>query len=244
MIQEILSENKNRAYPFKEDSDLGCLPNWILLDIRFVNVDYKNAEEPSVLRCTKFTSNGESATLSFSYVNGENNIEFDIPVLLGSGTTVGTINTSDSTACKFAVYGGGSEYNIDGDVECELDAQILETRVIETGLDRKVGSIGGATGEIHIQDGHNTTAKLVGNEITVTAGRGLGFGNACTDDESAFNCSNALLFVNGQHADTSGNLNIVGGAGIVVQTGRTALVDGIIMPAIVIKVSDSIKEML
>lgn len=60
----------------------------------------------------------------------------------------------------------------------------------------------------------------------------------------AFDCSKAFMFLNGQHANTSGNINIVGGPGVSVQTGRTIVVDGKHLPAITIKSAEVVDELL
>jgi hypothetical protein len=250
MFQEVLSANKHRVYPFYEDSNLGNLPEWMLLDIRFVNSTYLGDDHGSRLVCSKFKKEGERVTLFFEYSNSGETKEMTIPVDLGSDIVVGIKRPDLTSACKFAVYGGGSEYSMDlSDGEYSVGATVLASRTIDIGINRKLGSIGGATGVIHVVDGYNTTARIAGNTLNIDVSDGIGLGEPCYDDDSdddteEFSCNNALLFINGQHADSNGNINIAGGPGIVVQTGRTALVHGSVIPAITIRCSESIEEIL
>lgn len=240
VIQEALSANKHRRYPFVENSDLHGMPDWVLLDIRLVDTNY--AGSGGSLVCSRFVSDGTTATIVFTYANNENDVSFDIPVEAGSGITVGSINISDNCVVKFAVYGGGSEYRLES-IDCEPAADILRSRLVLLDRAAYVHSIAGASGNIRIVDGHNTTARIVGGTVTVTPGAGAGLGSDCNPPEDAFDCSKGLLFINGQHADTSGNININGGAGVIVQSGRMAYVNGSIVPAITIKADPRVKEL-
>lgn len=247
MIQDLLSENKNRVFPFKEDSNIGKLPPWVLLDIRLVDAYCKEDASSAHLKCVGFTVSDEVLTLKFTYSVGETKTEFSIPVKVGSDIGIGTVEITGSMSCKFAIYGGGSEYTLDlPDGEYDVDAEILKSRLIVLGDNRKVFSFGGATGVIHVVDGHNTFAKIVDGAIEISIGNNYGLGSDCTieDDENVFNCKKALMFINGQHADSSGNINITGDGKISVQTGKMTVVDGKMVPAISLKASSLLERML
>ena len=241
-IQDTLSENKHRRYPFVEDSDTGQLPDWVLLDIRLVDTNYTG--ERSHLACKKARVDDNEIVLSFEYAKNDNKTVFDLSCTVGSGISVGTKTVTPGCVVKYAMFGGGSEYSLSADFfESVFNAEIIRSRLIL--LDRRlfVKTLGGCTGVVHIVDGYNTSAKTVNGTITVTAGNGLGLGADCTQPEDAFDCTKALLFVNGQHADTQGNININGGPGITVQTGRMAYVNGSLVPAVTIKADPQIKEL-
>lgn len=241
-LQEFLSSNKNRAYPFVENSDTGDLPDWVLLDIRLVNC---SAIYNGSLSCTGFSKIKSDVTLMFEYGKDADSTKFTIPVTLGTGITVGVLDVSDTIRVQYAVYGGGTEYVLDTtDGEHRKSISVLPTRVLEISKFGSVASFNGASGRIHIVDGYNTSAEIVENTVYVSAGNGLGLGSDCSVPDDAFDCNKALLFVNGQHADTSGNINIVGGEGVVVQTGRNALVGGSLVPAVTIRHDGSLKGVI
>lgn len=241
-IQDVLSENKHRRYPFVEDSNTGGLPDWVLLDIRLVDTDYSG--ETASLLCIKAAVVGDEIVLTFAYTKGDCETSFDISCKVGSDISVRTKTLNSGCVVKYAMYGGGSEYTLDHDFnETSLEAAVIRSRLVL--LDRRlfVKTIGGCSGRVHVVDGHNTEAKIVDGAITVTAGNGLGLGADCEQPEDAFDCIKALLFINGQHADTQGNININGGAGVTVQTGKMAYVNGSLVPAITIKADPQIKEL-
>lgn len=237
-VQEWLSSNKNRAYPFVEDSDLGVLPTWTLLDIQVVDAA-PDLTGDGVL-CNGFDVLPEAAVLHFS----KGAAAFDIRVVRGSGMLLGVIDVSATLKVKYAVFGGGREYAFPDEGAYAISAKILPSKVVSIEKTARLWSLNGRSGVIHVADGYNTTTHVIDGEVVVEVGAGLGLGDYCDGLDGAFDCSQALLFVNGQHADTSGNLNIVGGTGISVQTGRTALVGGKVVPALTMKVSDAIKGVL
>lgn len=244
-LQDILSTNKNRAYPFVDDTDASVIPNWVLLDFRVVNTVASGSSDDSSVSCTAMDVTESDIVLAFKYSTSEKSYTFEVPVAYGSGISVCTVNVARGITATLAVFGGADGYcdNV-AQGRHEGDRRIVKTRIIEIDGSSRVHSICGASGLIHIADGHNTDAQVVENVIRIAVGKGLGLGADCTAPEDVFDCSKALLFMNGQHADSSGNINIVGGKGVVVQTGRTAKVDGSIMPAITIRHDGTLEEML
>lgn len=238
IVQNWLSSNKNRAYPFVENSDTGVLPSWILLDFSLYD---SNSDGNNKVTCTGFEVQKPRCFLKFSY----GNTDFSAQIGLGTDISLVSLDVTDTIRARLAVYGGGSEYDLSvEDGLYKVDVDVLPTRIIAVQNTRKAWSLNGVSGKIHLKDGYNTVARLVNGAITVSVGDGYGLGTYCPEESDFFDCSKALLFMNGQHADTDGNINIVGGAGVTVQTGRTALVDGKIVPAITIKAADTIKEVL
>lgn len=238
-VQEFLSSNKNRAYPFVEDSNLGNLPRWLLLEFRLINCA---AASNGTVVCTGFSKNSEEVTMHFEYVCGENNTEFSIPVRIGSHVSIGSVTVDSGVVVKFAVYGGGSEYSFDvEDGSYELNAKIIGSRILEISRESTVSSFAGVAGVIHVVDGHNTIARTVNNIVYIDVKSNGGLGEDCNVPDDAFDCKKALMFINGQHADTAGNINITGGTGVVVQTGRNASVGGSLVPAITIRHDGSLK---
>lgn len=240
-IQEALSANKNRVYPFVDDSDTGMLPSWMLLDLRVMDAGGRG----TTVEMTGVSVDTGTVTLSFAYSGST----FAIPVELGSGIVVGRLSPEDDLSVKYAVYGGGSEYELGAESgEYAVSARLLPSLVVSLSPGRNVDGISGKGGTIggtvHVMDGYNTTAHVVGGKIRVEVGNGIGLGTYCAGEDETFDCSKAFMFLNGQHANTSGNINIVGGSGVSVQTGRTIAVDGKYMPAITVTVAKGVDELL
>lgn len=234
MVQEWLSSNKNRAYPFVEDSNLGPVPQWMVLDLRLWD---SAADSVLELRCTGVRVERPKAYVSFSYGDAS----FELPVEIGKGISVLMLSPSDTIRVRAAVYGGGAEYVLGlADGTYEADVRVNPANVVSIGRLRKLRSLNGATGRIHLADGYGTTVRIQDGAVVVSVGNGLGLGTYCRgkdDEEDLFDCGLALLFMNGQHADTSGNIDIVGGTGVSVQTGRKALAGGRVVPAITVRAS-------
>ena len=84
---------------------------------------------------------------------------------------------------------------------------------------------------------HDT--RIHDNKLFVRIGSGYGLGQYC-GNRNTFNCSNALLFMNGQRADATGNINIVGGSGVVVNSGKSVSIDGKKVPAVYVRAAGSL----
>ena len=123
-VQEWLSSNKNRAYPFVEDSDLGVLPTWTLLDIQVVDAA-PDLTGDGVL-CNGFDVLPEAAVLHFS----KGAAAFDIRVVRGSGMLLGVIDVSATLKVKYAVFGGGREYAFPDEGAYAISAKILPSKTV------------------------------------------------------------------------------------------------------------------
>lgn len=239
-IQEWLSSNKHRAYPFKEDTVPEGIPNWLLLDMLLVNADFSGTAGESTLVCESVNVDRSSVSLVFEYSTSEATSVFEVPIQLGSGISVGTIDIDDGIKIKFATYGGENEYTLNlSEGVHDVSIPVLESKLIETNRNMKVMSIAGLTGTIKIKDGYNTTARIHNNKLSVRIGNGYGLGQYC-GGRNTFNCSNALLFINGQRADADGNINIVGGTGVVVDSGKSVSIDGKKVPAVYVKAAGNL----
>ena len=243
-VQERLSSNKQISYPFKENENLGQLPKWMLLDVVLVNANYDGKSTDSSLVCQTMNVHDGEVDLWFKYSCGNEARGFSIPVVLGSDISVGTVGVDEWLYIKFATYGGGSEYSLDlKDGEYPVNAKILESRLVELNKDMKVSSFAGLTGDIKVVDGYNTTARIHDNKVSILIGKGYGLGQYC-GNRNTFNCSKAFLFLNGQRANSDGNINIVGGSGVLVNTGSAISINVVSVPAISIKAASSVADVL
>lgn len=237
-IPEPTEENLYRAYPFKENSVFNVIKPWMLLDVLLI--DPRSDVSRPALKCSGISVSGSTASLKMDYYGADGVAStINIPIEEGTGITVGTV-ANEGVVLKFATFGGGSLFRFDiEDGEYAEDCEVLESRILAIPRKCFLRTFAGATGTIHVKDGYNTRMRIVSNRILVDVGKGLGNQDAaCEDGGQRFVCDNVLQFVNGQHADTDGSIVISGGDGVSVQSGRNAVVDGKIVPAITMRVPD------
>ena len=216
-MQEWLNLNAHRRFPLVDDSDLSCesgveLPNAALLDARF---------------CMFGVTDGNVLLKSASIHGGVVSLSFALPgiddpaVIESRGFCAWS--SSDFSA---RVYTGSPESldGLDGDYVLRKPARILRSRVLSVpfGIGADTLSCGrvSACGDIRVADGHNTTLNISKNNLVLGLRRGAGLGVSCPDVEQSYLCGgSALYFLNGQKADSNGDIGIYGGEGITVSSG-------------------------
>ena len=234
---EWLDGNSGRAYPFREDSDMSVvggvvsvLPNSFLLDMRVVST----GRRPGDARLLAASVSGDSVSATLSIGGGL----FEI-----SGKAGGRSVVRDGTLSVSAAFG---EHGLpDGFYRMARPPSILCTRVValpfSAGIDRIVCGGVAAHGDIHVANGRNTELNIVGGRLRLDIGRGLGLGMPCDGDPAVgMPCGRRpVLYLNGQKADSDGNMGIFGGEGVSVSSGEYG---GI--PAVVVRESAEIGNRL
>lgn len=86
------------------------------------------------------------------------------------------------------------------------------------GVSRLVVGDEEATGTVHLQDGVQTTSRIQAGGIRVNAAPGIGVHPDCWEYDPTRTCD-SIHYINGVHADTDGNFQIVGGEGVSVVSG-------------------------
>lgn len=208
-LSEWLDRNAHRAFPFVEDSDLSCgdgrvLPLSAVLDAR-VCLFSGDARGDVRLRSV---SAGPSLSVTLLVDGSE-------LVLSGAGNVLMSLGEDVSARLVCSPEG------LSGDYVLKTPAKILESRVLcipcGIGVDRLQVGDKTATGDIRVQDGHNTTLDIVGGRLVLKVGYGLGKGPVCTGGHAD---RGALLrYLCGQKADSDGNIQLVGDEGVSVSAG-------------------------
>lgn len=261
-IDEWLSSNAGRAFPLREDADLsvigGTLPNGLLLDFRAVVVPsvWNGSQDVSVkLRSISVSDSQDgmkSVRASFSLYTG--GVSMAVPnaitawlsaevapggwsrrrarsVSARSGMAPEVVDVSVVLGCPVGVENG--EYTLSTPQEISTDRILYIPGGI--GIDTlKIGSTE-VHGRIHVHDGMNTTLSVLGGELVLDVGYGIGKGYACPpglEDACDF-----IRYVNGQRAAGDGDFSIVGGEGVSVSSGEW---NG--MPAVVVTTNSTVNE--
>lgn len=104
-----------------------------------------------------------------------------------------------------------------------------------------------ATGRIHLATGCNCRMKIYDDAVNLDIGAGFGTGRCC-EQETEDGCSSKLLFLNGQTADSDGNITLSGASGITVYPGETRSytipgldINPVELPSVVIATSSLLK---
>jgi len=243
-VQEWLNRNAHRRYPLEDDSSLSCvshagtaaggcevtkcdnsrtLPDCVVLDARFclLGVD----DGPVLLKSVVVDEDG-SASMTV-----DTPVEKDV-VIRHDGIVNGQyLSARVIFGDKESLKAHAGEY-----VLCS-PARFLRSRVLSVpyGIGADTLSCGGATahGDIRVADGRNTSLDISGNNLVLTVKRGIGTGVLCPDIVSGSACEGRVLYyLNGQKADSSGNIDLVAGGGVSVSTGTY---NGI--PAVIVSTS-------
>ena len=226
---EWLNRNSARAFPFREDSDMRCsgsgparLPDDFLLDMRLVASGVDRPE--SGARLAKVVVADGVCTASFTF--GDRSFELSV-------REPGFASCSSNGLYARAFIGRIPESAV-----MTNPPEILPSRILvfpdKCGVD--VLSVGGvsAAGVIRVEDGVNTELRVRGKSVILKIGSGLGDEEPCPE----YVASGAKLvhYLNGQRADSNGNLTLFGGDGTIVSTGKYK---GI--PAVIVK-ADAVME--
>jgi len=228
-LQEWLDRNAHRRFPFVEDSDLSCengaeLPNELLLDARFCLFGLEDG--PALVRSATIRDDGSASMV------------VDLPGLQGVEIPASGVWSRPPDYSARVVFGfRGRLVPLAGEYRLVTPAPILRSRILSVpyGIGADTLTCGGVTahGAIRVADGHNTTLDIGGNNLVLALGKGRGLGVVCRDDPKAELCDGKVLyFLNGQKADSDGNIDILAGEGVSVTTGTYK---GI--PAVIVKTS-------
>ena len=232
--QEWLNRNSYRRFPLVENSNMACvrrendssdlepcrkgwartgveLPDSVILDARFCL--FGTSDGPVMLKSVTIKPSG------------------DVSAVLGipgsPGTTVGEdgVVSGAEFSCRI-VFGTREKLSpLAGEYVLETPAEFLRSRVLSVpyGIGVDTLTCGGVTaiGDIRVVDGRNSSLDIVGNDLVLSLKKGLGDGVACSDLGLGGVCpdGNMLYYINGQKADSSGNIDILAGEGITVTTG-------------------------
>lgn len=236
-LQEWLNRNAYRAFPFVEDTDFSCsdgnvLPKSVVLDARFCMFDL-GCETPVLTQASIYTDGTVELHLR---INGKD-------VELGPGS--GFMTYADEASMTFARIAVGSQAALSGLAglyRLNTPAPFLSSRTmcIPYGIGADTLSSGGveAVGEVRVEDGYNSTLDIRANNLVLNVRKGAGRGVDCAlpgDDEALVCDGSVLRFLNGQKADSDGNIQIMGGDGISVVSGTYKG-----MPAVIILTSAAI----
>jgi len=228
-LQEWLNRNAFRAFPLEEDSDLSCaaaagaaraLPNGAVLDARFF-LDGEGAVGGVFLERVGISESG-IVSLEVSTPEGRMRLsggpdssrsEFQVLVASIGGCHARVVAGSPESLAAHA-----------GDYRLNAPPRFLRSRVlaVPSGIGADTITCGGVTGhgDIRVANGVNTELGIRGNSLVLKVRKGIGLGLDCPTLPTAFLCSgNVLYFLNGQKADSSGNIQIYGGEGVSVTTG-------------------------
>jgi len=243
-----LNRNSFIRFPLVEDSDLSCtdldgddcgggvpctggrsLPNSFLLDARFFlfgqehgQVYLKSAvidEDGSASAVVTLPGRGD-VEVGSSGIWSENR-QFSVRLVFGARD-------------ELARHAG--KYRL-----CK-PARFIGSRVMSVpyGIGADTLTCGGVTacGEIRVVDGQNSSLDIDRNNLVLSLRKGLGLGVSCPTASGSYLCDGSVLYyLNGQKADSSGNIDIIGGDGVSVTTGTY---NGI--PAVIVLTSPSVNS--
>lgn len=239
-LQEWLNRNAYRAYPFEENTNFLCtngkfLPKSLILDFRCCIFD-ENCVEMAISE-VNVLKNGE-ISLKIQ-LNGSND---DNSIILTTKDGIAVKNDENMSfraiCCKKERLNG-----FFGDFILKKPARILKSRILSIpyGIGVDTLSAGGveSTGIVNVGDGHNTSLDIRSNNLVLTVKKGLGKGAKCGDDLDGPSECPTLYYINGQKADSNGNIQIKGGDGITVTSGTYK---GI--PAVIITTSATVNSFI
>ena len=229
-LQEWLNRNAYRRFPLVEDSDMSCagglrLPDSAVLDARFCLFGAHSG--PVELTAVRIENGVATAFLSLP-----GGVRAEV-----SGNGYSTWSDGIERSARVCLGTGEDGYYI-----LLKPVRFLPSRVMSVpyGIGADTITAGGvtATGDVRVSDGHNTTLSIRRNNLVLGIGRGDGLGVVCRQGASAITCDGRVLYyLNGQKADSDGNIEISGGDGVSVSTGTYK---GI--PAVIVRTSATVNS--
>lgn len=255
---EWLEANAYRAFPFEEDSsftadDGAVMPSWLVRDARVVAMPRFRARGAVPFNCVRLAA--------FSCGYGLSSIDLEVCGMHGGsavvrlssmdpgvsvvGVTAGYELSPDflSVTAALCAAGPGEPALEHGDGERHVftaGPRLLRSRTVYipggVGVD-SLSMQGGApmTGTVHVKDGKSTELRVSSGALRLNVYGGAGEGYDCGSPPTG-ECR-YVRFINGQHADSSGNFSITGGPGVSVGTG-----DYNGMPAITVSTGPNVDE--
>jgi len=236
------------------------VPSWMILDFRIVST----MSWQSDLGDGGIESN-ECGLKSYSIEKSDAGLSFNVDIEYAKGRTIrvrsggvvpfdgfsrisaehrffyGNINT-------YMVFGSPKRDEFDdkyaGTHSYDPSIPFLSSRQIRlpggVGVDQVKSNSGlFGTDEICVKDGKNSSFRVENGKLRLRVGAAAGEGFDCLPDEESHpqysNKSDYLYSINGYRPDSTGNLNIKAGPGVVIESGEYK---GI--PAVIVKTSSSV----
>lgn len=233
-VQEWLSGNAHRRFPLAEDSDLSCpggpMPDSVVLDARICLFGLpEETDGPVLLEGADVGADG-SVALDMIFPGGtRSRLEAD----------AGGVASFLGGDCSIRIVTGRAlaDWNPPvGSYRLPKPVEVLPSRVMRIpygiGADRLLAGGREATGDVRVQDGENTTLSVRNNSLVLSVRRGIGSGASCPEEAPSDTCGNRILYyLAGQKADSSGNIDILGGDGVSVSVGTYMGIPAIIVHA-------------
>jgi hypothetical protein len=221
---EWLNANRYRRYPFRDDTNLTCtgsraLSNDVLLDCRLVSCTSAQA----ALSLSNVEVTAGQLICAFSY--GSVSFYVTVPAAASypytvTGSALGLQYTLIfGEGCKTLLAWPVGTYSLNESPVLQPTLTVVQDRhrvdtVRATGSGQTTLS-----GLVYIEPGYNCEPVVMPNKIRLSAGLGYGAGRYCNSlNDAVRSCAEAILWVNGQNADEAGNLPLVGGPGVEVES--------------------------
>jgi hypothetical protein len=195
------------------------LSNDVLLDCRLVS--YTRAQAESSLSSVEVTA----GQLIFTFSYGGVLFYVTVPTAASYPYTV----TGSSSGLQYAfIFGEGCKtllawpigtYSLNESPVLQPALTVVQDRhrvdtVRATGSGQETLS-----GRVYIEAGYNCEPVVMPNKIQLSAGLGYGAGRYCNSlSDAVRSCAEAILWVGGQHADETGNLPLVAGHGVEIES--------------------------
>ena len=223
-LQEWLNRNSYRAYPFIENTNFSCvdgksLPNSVILDARFCI--FGTTQVLVLLQSVEITADMVSVSLILRET--EPDIKETIITVTSENSILSYSNSEGTLSLRIISNTKQNLKDCIGKYELNTPAQFLESRImcIPFGIGVDTITAGGttATGIIKVTNGTNSVLNIRRNNLVLNIGKGLGEGVNCQEleDVPVMTCDGSIIrFINGQQADSDGNIQIFGGDGIAV----------------------------
>ena len=272
MISDWLQSNKFRAFPFVEDSSFilqgtdQVFPMAGIVDFQMHDLTNDTNQDWEVT----LTSIGRSSNqlyVTFSYRG--RTFKSDLP---DAGAEVVKCSIVAATTPVAGEYISGwvkvcpavltsTSFSVPNNTAYPLVTPpvVLPTRVVHMPLGRGITSISGVDAEgsrvsvgspqylpLHVGPGCYSDLRVYNDVVNLEVSDTAGLGQCCQDQSLDDSCKFKLLFINGQVANVSGNIDLAAGPGIdIMPSGETWVAElGTHIPSITIKASPSLLAFL
>ena len=260
VYREWLNRNASRIFPFEASSNLSCegnlvLPSDFFLDARACLLD----ESYSWVKICKVDTSNNCMTVDFSI-----GPDIMLSETVGADGVLRHRSHNADVRIVCTPYSELGEDEKDKVYMLSTPAEILKTRVVRIpwgfGVDRLVCNGVSATGNVRLEDGHNTRLMLkqdafdeLESKVLLEIGIGLGKGLICMEKPKSTEIRNEngsltglrdpegmppIYYICGQKADSDGGFQIYAGEGVVINTGTKFG-----MPTIEVKTSAAVEAM-
>lgn len=266
MISDWLNKNMHRAFPFREDSSFSTnapaswkFPISAIVDFSMHDLTRDIPTDTNVTM-TSVGCDDAGAYIKFSYRGLV--LECRVPASIQDAVACPVVPESPPpgvfvhgtvTLCQFTPPNKDYEYSFTDPPE------ILPTRVVHIPMGRGVTSIsaydrsgnrvsaGSEYGvDLHLGPNCYCDLRIYDGVVNMEASETSGLGQCCSEQSLEDSCKNKLLFINGQIANSSGNIDIEAGPGITVRPSGMIFVPelGTSIPSVTIKAAPSLRAFL